>query len=152
MEILITFGEDFSSLSLKNMTNSLRHNVPNTWIDIHHQIPIRSNNEILQTCIWYNSQIFKSPTYFPDWFKQEIHLIGDISNTNGGLLKLEYINLKFNTNLNILNYYTVYQSVYIFFAKHKQPNKPWIFEAPSCPLHLKYLLDTKNPAKFSTVF
>ena len=144
---ILSFGEDFSKLSLKNMTNPFWYNVINNWIDMHHQIPITSNNEILQTFIWYNSQIFKSPTFFPDWFKQAIHLIGDITNRNGGLLKLEDINLKFNTNVNILNYYTVYQSVKKFIANHEQPDKPWIFESPSCPLHLKYLLGTKKPCK-----
>ena len=104
---ILSFGEDFSKLSLKNMTNPFWYNVINNWIDIHHQIPITSNNEILQTCIWYNSQIFKGPTFFPDWFKQGIHLIGDITNTNGRLLKLEDINLKFNRSLNV----PVYKSI-----------------------------------------
>ena len=103
------------------MTNPFWYNVINNWIDIHHLIPIRSNNEILQTCIWYNSEIFKSPTFFPDWFKQGIHLIGDITDTDGGLLKLRDINLKFNTNLNILNYYTVYQTVKKFIETINNP-------------------------------
>ena len=53
---ILSFGEDFSNLFLINMANPFWHNVINNWIDIHHQIPIRTNNEILQTCIWYNSQ------------------------------------------------------------------------------------------------
>ena len=56
---ILSFGEDFSKLSLKNMTNPFWYNVINNWIDIHNQIPTTSNNEILQTCIWYNSQILK---------------------------------------------------------------------------------------------
>ena len=39
--------------------------------------------------VFGTTQIFKSPTFFPDWFKQGIHLIGYISYTDGGLLKLQ---------------------------------------------------------------
>ena len=85
-------------------------------------------------------RFLKDQHFFPDWFKQGIHLIGDITNTNGELLKLEDINLKFNTNVNILNYYTVYQSVKKFIANHEQPDKPWIFESPSCPLHFSNVI------------
>ena len=57
--------------------------------------------------------------FSPDWLKQGIHLNGDISNTDGELLKLEDINLNVNTYLSVLNYYTVYQSIKKCIAKHK---------------------------------
>ena len=38
------------------------------------------------------SDFLKVQHFLPDWFKQGIHLIGDISNTDDGLLELEDIN------------------------------------------------------------
>ena len=144
---VLSFGDEFSSLLLKNITNPFWHNVLNIWAEINYQTQIRTNDEILQTCIWYNSHIFKTPTFFPDWFKKGIYLIGDITERDGQILKLEDLNKKFNANLNFLNYYTVCQSVKNFISKHKQSSESWIFESPTYPLHLKYLLDTKKPCK-----
>ena len=143
---ILMFGDEFSTQSIKTMTNPFWHNVLTIWRDVICQIPIRSNKDILQTCIWYNSKIFKNPTFFPDWFKTGIHLLGDISNNDGDILKLEDINVKFNTNLNFLNYFTVYQSVKKFMTNHRQHDK-WVFQVPSYPLHLKCLFDIKKPSK-----
>ena len=144
---LFIYGDDFSKKTLKNVTNQFWKNVIEDWAHMcHSQKPI-SNSEILQNCIWYNSQVFKSPTFFLDWFKRGISLSGDITDTEGELLTFKHLKSKFNANLNIVNYYTVRQSVKMFMAQYKQPNQLWQLELPTYPLHLKVLLNKQKSCK-----
>ena len=45
-----------------------------------------TNQDILTSCIWYNSKLATNKTFFPDWYKKGIHIVGDIFNENGRVM------------------------------------------------------------------
>ena len=61
---------------------------------------MKNNYEITQSCLWYNTKL-----YFPDWYKHNIYLVGDVIDPEGNILSFEDITEKYNSKPNILDYY-----------------------------------------------
>ena len=61
---------------------------------------------ILTSSILYDTK-FGTEKIFFDWYKNGIHIIGNIVDPEGKLMTFEQIRAKYKFPLNILNYYTV---------------------------------------------
>ena len=49
----------------------------------------RNNFEILQSCIWYNTQLSGEALFFQKWYNKGISLIGDIVEPTGDIMTLQ---------------------------------------------------------------
>ena len=148
VDYFLIFGEGWCKTFVKKIKNQFWLNVFEDWINLC-QIQKReiSDSEVLRTCLWYNPDIFKTPTVFPDWYKKGIFLVGDLTDSFGKVLGLDQINLKYNGNFNILNYYTIRQGIQSFIFKNKKVTSPVIYHRPAYPSHLKVLITSKNGCK-----
>ena len=93
-------------------------------------------SDILQSCIWFNTNISDNMLFFPDWFEKGIYLVADVLEHQGKMLCFEDLNEKFNCNLNILNFYTIRSKLNAFLSRYKVEG-PWDLARPIFPLHLK---------------
>ena len=94
--------------------------------------------EITQYSLWYNSEISEEKLYFPKWFKNGIHLVGDIIDSNGDILTLESMRERFHFNPNILDYYRMKKLLKTFVNNHRK-ELPLSCSRPFIPLHLQVL-------------
>ena len=144
---ILIFGDGWCKTILNSITNPFWINVLEYWNKFCEIQRSQKTDEILTTCIWYNSDIFKSPTLFPDWYKKGIYLIGDISDSSGEILNFDQLNLKYNGNFNILNFYTVRQGIKNFASKQTEITPSMTYEKPAYPGHLKILIKSKDGTK-----
>ena len=68
-------------------------------------LKLKTRQDILSSCIWYNRQIGTEKIYFVDWFKHGVRIIWDIVNSECKIRTLEQIKTKYKFSVNILNYY-----------------------------------------------
>ena len=84
-------------------------------------ITTRSNEDILNTNLWYNPKI--SNLFFPNWYKNSIISISDIVNEIGEFLPQEQLQFKFsNLKYNFLEYYRLKIAVSSFITCNKKGN------------------------------
>ena len=62
--------------------------------------PITSYSDILHSCLWYNSKMFKSDVFFPSWVKKGIYVVGDILSSDGNIMERNEIELKYDFKIN----------------------------------------------------
>ena len=62
-------------------------------------------------------------------------------------MNFDQLNLKYNGNFNILNYYTVRQGVKNFVSKQTEITPSMTYEKPAYPGHLKILIKSKDGTK-----
>ena len=99
----------------------------------------RNNFEILQSCIWYNTQLSGEPLFFPKWYNKGISLIGDIVESTGDIMTLQKIEKTFGLKINFLEYHRVNTLVNKFIAKYKK-NGNFHIQRPYVPLSIRQFL------------
>ena len=87
---------------------------------------------MLSSVLWYNSQISKTNLFYPDWFNNGIHTIADIVASDGAKYDYKILELNYNLNINILNYYTVKGLVKKFIDHYRGGND---FKKKHCICH-----------------
>ena len=70
-------------------------------------IQANTNLDVLCTSIWLNKPLGTENIYFADWFRNGIHVIGDIIKQDGHILTLDEIKTRYMFNPNYLNYFTI---------------------------------------------
>ena len=135
IEELLKFGDQWHTKIITKVDNKFWRNVIKSWTFLKPR-----------SCIWYNSQISKNIPFSQIGIKKGIHLVGDITKKQGKLLMVGELNSKFNTNKNILNYYTVKAKIEHFMSKNKTL-KTLITERPTYPTNLDQLRGSKRGCK-----
>ena len=80
------------------------------------------NQDILNSCLWYNSHISKD-MFYSNCYQKGI-LTVDVVESDGQLLSISVLRHRFNLNINLLNYYTVRSNVSTFIKKYKNCTFP----------------------------
>ena len=75
---LTIFGSSYILKCINRIQNVFWKNVLTDWIYVNGNITTRSNEDILNTNLWYNPKI--SNLFFPNWYKNSIISISDIVN------------------------------------------------------------------------
>ena len=70
--------------------------------DFCRNVNVCSRQDILSSSLWFNSHIGTEHLFFPDWFKHGIYSIGDIVHTNGNILSLQEIKIRYDFPINVL--------------------------------------------------
>ena len=99
---------------------------------------MRNNYDIAQSCLWYNTKLSSMTLYFPDWYKHNIYLVGDVIDPEGNILSFEDITEKYNFKPNISYYYRLRKLVGIFINKYKDRDS-FLYTRLPYPLHMKSL-------------
>ena len=120
---ILIFGDQWCDKILPNIHNNFWADVLDNWKILNGKPKNESFSDTLRTFLWYNSEISKNTLYFPDWYRKGIHMIADIIDSECKTLSLRYLNNKYNTNINILNYYTIKTKVDQYLAKHNREQK-----------------------------
>ena len=140
---LFTLGGEWFAHKNKIVDNMFWKCVIDYWRPFcKNQIP-RTNCEILQSCISYNSLISETPFYYSTWYGQSILYVGDIVNSNGEIITLEEIRNTYHFNPNILHYHSVRQLISKFIKKYKQ-KQSFSFQRPCYPLCIKPFITSRQ--------
>ena len=107
--------------------------------DYVQHLTFKTPEDILTSSIWYNTKFGTEKIFFFDWYKNGIHIIGDIIDPEGKLMTFEQIRAKYKFPLNILNYYTVKKIVQKFVTK-TELNLAKYFRRPYIPFHINALI------------
>ena len=137
----------FESNSLVNIkhkiTNPFWIEVLQSWQLLSKKCIVQTNNDIMNSCIWFNQKLTSDPLYLSPWYKNGIYCIGDIIDNNGEVERIEEIKKRYSFNVNILDYYRIRRLVQNYISKSKFGS---IFEyaRPVYPFHIKILTKSKK--------
>ena len=140
---ILQFGDDWCTKLLGKVQNQFWQNVLNDWATMIRKCHTEGKSDIMRAPLWYNSHILDIPTFFPDWYKKGIHMIGDVINPNGKFLTIEEMIEKFSFYPNIINYFTVKIRAQLFIKKYEALNL-CSFEQPTCPFYLDLFLKSRK--------
>ena len=121
------------------------------WDLLNDILVVKTNQDILTLCIWYNSKLATNKTFFPDWYKKGIYIVGDILNDNGRVMTLEETNQKYHININFLNYFTIRRLVSNYIKKSQKTND-CSFTRPYIPFHIQLFIHSKQEGNMCTKF
>ena len=114
--------------------------------DYVQHLTFKTPEDILTSSIWYNTKFGTEKIFFFDWYKNGIHIIGDIVDFEGKLMTFEQIRAKYKFPLNILNYYTVKKIAQKFVTK-TELNLAKYFRRPYIPFHINALIGHHTGSK-----
>ena len=130
----------------RQITNEFWLEVFNSWKQLCRVQEPKSNIEINSSCLWYNYQFSDNPLYFDKWSRQGIRQVGDILDASGAVMTLEMLGLKYNLNINFLEYHRIKILAKKFVSKYKK-NYSSLFPQPRLPLHLNILKRSEKGCK-----
>ena len=113
------------------------------WSKLYQLNIPKTNQELLQSCIWYNSHFSKEPLFFATWVKKGIMFVGDMITEEDTTMTLESMRFIYNVNINILHYFRIIKLIKSFTSDFKDEN-PIKLQHPNCPFHLQILLRHKR--------
>ena len=106
----------------------------------------KTNLDILSTNLWLNKPLGTENIYFVDWFKNGIHVIGDIVKSDGHLLTLDEIKNRFGFKPNFFNYFTMRSLLKKFIEQNSFSNN-FEFHRPYIPLNIRLLVGPQAGSK-----
>ena len=109
--------------------------------DFSNKQKFKTNQDILNSCIWYNNAIGTEKIFFPNWFKKGIYYVGDILGENGEFLELQEVNNKYNTNVNFLNFHTIRRILGKFIRQFRN-DTDFQFQRPNVPFHMQIFIQS----------
>ena len=80
-------GVGWTKFLLKAGKNKFWQQVFENWITLNSFHKVQTNTDIMESIIWYNTDIFKTDMYYPHWFKKGIHCIGDLVKSSFSIWK-----------------------------------------------------------------
>ena len=145
---LTTLGGEWGEWFFKKrqITNKFWLEVFDSWKQLCRVQEPKSNIEINSSCLWYNYQFSDNPLYFDKWSRQGIRQVGDILDASGAVMTLEMLGLKYNLNINFLEYHRIKILAKTFVSKYKKSDS-FLFPQPSLPLHLNILKRSEKGCK-----
>ena len=141
---LITLGGEWTN-ALNKETNPFWKIVFQYWSNFCKNRKVSCNQDIMNSCLWYNSHVSQN-LFYPNWYQKGILTVGDVVGIDGKMLTIDILREHFNLNINLLNYYTVKSKVSAFIKKYasgKFPHK-FIQLRPYLPFHANILFGTKS--------
>ena len=81
---------------------------------------MNSNSDILQSCLWFNTQISLEPLYYLSWTKKGILFVGDLVKANGEAIKPAEIENFYRLKVNGFYHYRIKSLINVFMKKHKK--------------------------------
>ena len=84
------FGPTWCKPVSNVMTNKFWIEVLQTWPNFCDKIPLKTENDVLSSPIWYNSNISNEKLFFPTWFKKGVECVGDVIDSNCNCLEQKY--------------------------------------------------------------
>ena len=96
---IINFGDQWYIKILPKVQNLFWQNVLNDWGTFIKIRAVKNANQLVRSCIWYNSHISQNALFFPDWYNKGIYLVGDVLNNDGKFLTIQELNSKFDSNV-----------------------------------------------------
>ena len=128
-------------------TNPFWRNVFNSYIKVTSLIRINSNQNILDSPLWYNPHLFPVKLHLTNWSKAGIIYIKDIVNDEGTVLSFDQLKTKFKTTkIVILEYYRVQKAVRQFIEQNKRDDN-FIQVNPSIPFQINIIYKSKKGTK-----
>ena len=106
----------------------------------------KTNLDISCTSVWSNKQLGTENIYFADWFKNGIHVIGDIIKQDGHVLTFDDIKTTFGFTPNYLNYFTVRGLVKRYIGQNPISGR-FHFCRPYIPLYIKVLIGSQTGSR-----
>ena len=88
------------------------------WTNFCRTRKVSCGQDILNSCLWYNSHISKD-LFYSNWYQKGIFTVGDIVDFDGNILAINVLKDRYNLNINFLNYYTVKSKVLGFLNKYR---------------------------------
>ena len=150
-EFTFNFGDQWCTKIFPKVQNIFWQNIINDWSSLIKIRTVKNVNQLTRSCVWYNSYISHSALFFPDWYN-DIHLVGDVLNNDSKFITMQELDSKFNSNVNILNYYTIGAKVDKPVSKYK-PHNYLNIERPTYPFHLlAQKMKAESFMRFSTTF
>ena len=132
-------GVGWTKFLLKAGKNKFWQQVFENWITLNSFHKVQTNTDIMESIIWYNTDIFKTDIYYPHWFKKGIHCIGDLVKSSGKFFNMEEIEQKYDLKVNFLYYNKLKHEIGAFIETYKKGNK-FQHRKPYIPFHLKLLI------------
>ena len=111
------------------------------WSELCALQPIKTNEDICNSSIWFNKQLSARYNFHLNWSRKGINFISDIIDDNGNVLSHENLRERYQINVNFLHYYSIQRIVKAFIEKHKNENY-FATVKPCIPCHLKTLVKT----------
>ena len=79
-------GGDWFKVIAQKLDNPFWKHVFSQWGDFCSKQTPEDNSDIIQSSLWFNSQISRDTMCFPDWQKNGIQLVGDLVDNNGKII------------------------------------------------------------------
>ena len=95
-------------------------NVFKYWRLLCKNQPMNSNSDILQSRLWFKTQISLEPFYYLSWAKKQILFVGDLVKPNGKIMKPSEIENIYRLKVNSFYHYRVKSLINIFMKKYKK--------------------------------
>ena len=145
LDSLVTFGDEW----IKKFTPKLNpfwKEVFKNWSSFCKNLKVKSNQDILHSSLWFNSQISKKEMFFPDWSLKGIKTVADLLDPDGNVITIESLRKTYKFTPNILNYYTM-KSLTSNFVKRYRNGNNFTISRPFVPFHSAILLSPNCRSK-----
>ena len=145
---ITTLGGDWCKMLEKKIDNPFCKHIFKQWAQFCRQRTPENNSELIQSPLWFNSQISNVTLFLPKWQNKGITIIDDIVNPQGDILNCEEIKNMYQLRNIEFDYYRVRSLIRTFINKYKIGNN-FVCEKPHIPTHIKILT---KPNKVSRDF
>ena len=106
IELLFKFGPYWGIKSNKRIPNDFCKQIILSWNIIDKSIQVRYEQNILSTCLWYNSKLGNPNVFWKSWSEKGISVIGYIVHQNIKMMSSKEIEVKFGFHIkNFLEYF-----------------------------------------------
>ena len=139
---LLSTGQDFIDIVVKNVTNPFWKDVLISWIRLREKTKICSWSEYITQPLWYNKylQIGNKPTFDRDWYDNGIKYINDMIDDNGDILTLQTLQMRYNFTPNIMMYLGIKHALQVDIRRFNFTRDEVVNQRPFIPFQLKVLL------------
>ena len=114
---LINYGPRWGIKVKDNIQNDFWKEIFLTWNNVYKTCQLKTESDIFNTPLWFNSKLSNSNLVKTNWNNQGISVIGHIVDSNFQILKKEDIESKYNFRINnFLDYFQLHSTVKKFIS------------------------------------
>ena len=146
---LINYGPRWGIKVKDNIQNDFWKEIFLTWNNVYKTCQLKTESDIFNTPLWFNSKLSNSNLVKNNWNNQGISVIGHIVDSNFQILKKEDIESKYNFRINnFLDYFQLHSTVKKFISQNSAlVTERSFFSQPFIPHHISILLNCKHGCK-----
>ena len=146
---LINYGPRWGIKVKDNIQNDFWKEIFLTWNNVYKTCQLKTESDIFNTPLWFNSKLSNSNLVKTNWNNQGISVIGHIVDSNFQILKKEDIESKYNFRINnFLDYFQLHSTVKKFISQNSAlVTERSFFSQPFIPHHISILLNCKHGCK-----